>query len=492
MAATNAAGAHSLRHGAMRPWVRALDCVFADGTRAWCAAARRRPTCRRAPLPRRRGAARARGRRAPASRSPTPCARSRRATRGRLAALGRAGRPAGRQRGDARAVRGRRARARRAARRHGERARRVPLARGAVLGAEGARAAGAAACELLDRTFLDVAAAGGALPPPRRTRRRRRGARGGAARRGGGGRRGAAAPPRGRWARVPRGGGAGVSRSRSTRGGARAVGAAARREPDPRAARPGAQEHAVRRGRLRAAGRLAEYVRGVRAALARQGMRGVIFGHAGDAHVHVNPLVDVRAPDWRARVEALLDEVSRARGALGGTLAGEHGDGRLRAPLLARTWRAEALACSRRQAGVRPRGGAQPGREGAARRAAAARRRQVRPGAPAAAGRRAARARPRGGAPGLRRGPARRCSLYTEPKVTLVARPSFASPPTCRSSGAARRATASGSRSSPAGCATCRSTTRRGAPRRLPREHQAAAPRLGARARELLGCCSRG
>ena len=40
--------------------------------------------------------------------------------------------------------------------------------------------------------------------------------------------------------------------------------------------------------------RLAEYVRGVRAALARQAMRGVIFGHAGDAHVHVNPLVDVR------------------------------------------------------------------------------------------------------------------------------------------------------------------------------------------------------
>src|SRR5262249_57596680 len=32
MASTNAAGAHSLRFGATRPWVRALTCVFDDGT----------------------------------------------------------------------------------------------------------------------------------------------------------------------------------------------------------------------------------------------------------------------------------------------------------------------------------------------------------------------------------------------------------------------------------------------------------------------------
>ena len=33
MASTNAAGAHTLRYGAMRVWVEALDCVFADGSR---------------------------------------------------------------------------------------------------------------------------------------------------------------------------------------------------------------------------------------------------------------------------------------------------------------------------------------------------------------------------------------------------------------------------------------------------------------------------
>src|SRR5918994_923831 len=34
MVSTNAAGARSLRYGSTRRWVRALDCVFADGSRA--------------------------------------------------------------------------------------------------------------------------------------------------------------------------------------------------------------------------------------------------------------------------------------------------------------------------------------------------------------------------------------------------------------------------------------------------------------------------
>jgi len=64
----------------------------------------------------------------------------------------------------------------------------------------------------------------------------------------------------------------------------------------------------------------------------------VIFGHAGDAHIHVNPLIDVSAPDWRERVEGLLEDIVTLTARLGGTLAGEHGDGRLRAPLLDRVW----------------------------------------------------------------------------------------------------------------------------------------------------------
>lgn len=88
---------------------------------------------------------------------------------------------------------------------------------------------------------------------------------------------------------------------------------------------------------------LPAYVRGVRRILAANGTRGVIFGHAGDAHVHVNPLVDVTRPGWHASVERMLNEVTALAASLGGTLTGEHGDGRLRTPLLSRMWSAEAL-----------------------------------------------------------------------------------------------------------------------------------------------------
>jgi hypothetical protein len=56
----------------------------------------------------------------------------------------------------------------------------------------------------------------------------------------------------------------------------------------------------------------------------------------------VNPLIDVSKDGWRARAEGLLSDVVDLTARLGGTLAGEHGDGRLRTPLLDRVWSAEA------------------------------------------------------------------------------------------------------------------------------------------------------
>jgi FAD/FMN-containing dehydrogenase len=87
---------------------------------------------------------------------------------------------------------------------------------------------------------------------------------------------------------------------------------------------------------------LADYLRGVRNILDRHRVRGVIFGHAADAHIHVNPLVDVTQSDWRARAQRILDETTALVARLGGTLSGEHGDGRLRTPLLERVWDARA------------------------------------------------------------------------------------------------------------------------------------------------------
>jgi FAD/FMN-containing dehydrogenase len=89
--------------------------------------------------------------------------------------------------------------------------------------------------------------------------------------------------------------------------------------------------------------KLADYVRGVRAALDSHGVRGVIFGHAGDGNVHVNPLIDVSQSDWRQKVEGILEDVVMLTSRLGGTLTGEHGDGRLRAPLMVETWPEEEI-----------------------------------------------------------------------------------------------------------------------------------------------------
>jgi FAD/FMN-containing dehydrogenase len=89
--------------------------------------------------------------------------------------------------------------------------------------------------------------------------------------------------------------------------------------------------------------KLPDYVKGVRQALAAREVSGVIFGHAGDAHVHVNPLIDVRQDDWRTRVSGLLEDVVALTARLGGTLTGEHGDGRIRTPLLHRVWHKNAM-----------------------------------------------------------------------------------------------------------------------------------------------------
>lgn len=348
MAASNAAGAHSLRHGAMRPWVTALDCVFADGARA--------VVRRGAPPPDLPAVRRLLADVAPAARA--AAARGvalRRAVRkdssgyaladwlasGELVDLlvgseGTLAVFAGVELALAP----------------------IPGATASVLGAFAsleqavaaaveARDSGAAACELLDRTFLEVAARGADVA--------------GAGRRTG-------------W-RAPRGteavllaevegdssADAGDAARRLRRAFDRAGAYEAVMALDPSAERAlWALRHAaspilarldpslksmqfIEDGAVPPA-RLAEYVHGVRAALARQRVRGVIFGHAGDGHVHVNPLVDVRDADWRARVDGLLEEVTALAARLGGTLAGEHGDGRLRTPLLARTWTPDALA----------------------------------------------------------------------------------------------------------------------------------------------------
>jgi FAD/FMN-containing dehydrogenase len=80
--------------------------------------------------------------------------------------------------------------------------------------------------------------------------------------------------------------------------------------------------------------RLGDYIRTVRQAARDADLTAVIFGHAGDGHVHVNLLPELNQPDWPDRVERVFRTVTAEVITLGGTISGEHGDGRLRTPLL--------------------------------------------------------------------------------------------------------------------------------------------------------------
>lgn len=64
------------------------------------------------------------------------------------------------------------------------------------------------------------------------------------------------------------------------------------------------------------------------------GLTNVVFGHAGDGNFHVNPFMDLLDPEHFALVSRIARETAEMLADLGGSLAGEHGDGRLRTPFL--------------------------------------------------------------------------------------------------------------------------------------------------------------
>ena len=92
---------------------------------------------------------------------------------------------------------------------------------------------------------------------------------------------------------------------------------------------------------------LGQYIRFLRERSRAHGLDVVLFGHAGDGHVHVNLLPDTTRPGWDAEVETLLQEVTDEVIRLGGTPSGEHGDGRLRARFVERLYGAGVMGLFR-------------------------------------------------------------------------------------------------------------------------------------------------
>jgi FAD/FMN-containing dehydrogenase len=337
MAATNAAGGRTLRFGQMNAWVEGVECVFADGSRAWVR--RGAPLPDAAPLARFAGVAPAlmKAERAGASRH----AGVRKESSGyALASWAGSGSVIDLLVGSEGTLALFTALELRLAP--------IPAARATIVAAfssiDGAAAAAsvaaelnASACELLDRTFLEIARRGGPLPVPD----------------------GADAVL---LVEVEDTSGARVAELVHAMAVAFADAGALHVESAVDAA------HAAKLWRLRHAAspilagmsraaismqvvedgavppaKLPDYVRGLRALLARSQFGGVIFGHAGDGHVHANVLVDVSEPDWRERVERVFDGGVALIVSLGGTTTGEHGDGRLRAGALPVVWPAAAM-----------------------------------------------------------------------------------------------------------------------------------------------------
>ena len=89
--------------------------------------------------------------------------------------------------------------------------------------------------------------------------------------------------------------------------------------------------------------RMGDYIAAVRRSAGEHGVPVVMFGHAGDGHLHVNLLQDVSREGWEVSVSRLFQDVTASVIRLGGTPTGEHGDGRLRAGTLLDTYGPEVL-----------------------------------------------------------------------------------------------------------------------------------------------------
>ncbi len=64
--------------------------------------------------------------------------------------------------------------------------------------------------------------------------------------------------------------------------------------------------------------RFAEYLRGIRDITREEEVDAVLFGHAGDAHVHVNLLPDLNRPGWKDRLRRVFRRATDLQLGLGG------------------------------------------------------------------------------------------------------------------------------------------------------------------------------
>ncbi|MGD0476610.1 MAG: FAD-binding oxidoreductase [Nitrososphaerales archaeon] len=84
--------------------------------------------------------------------------------------------------------------------------------------------------------------------------------------------------------------------------------------------------------------RLGDLVRLLKDQFERRGLGYISYGHAWDANLHARPLLDPSLPSERRMLEEIMEESFEAVWKMGGSMTGEHGDGMLRAPYVARQY----------------------------------------------------------------------------------------------------------------------------------------------------------
>jgi FAD/FMN-containing dehydrogenase/Fe-S oxidoreductase len=87
--------------------------------------------------------------------------------------------------------------------------------------------------------------------------------------------------------------------------------------------------------------RMGEYLREFRRLLGRFGLEGLLFGHLGDGCVHIR--IDFPLRERPAEFRAFVEEAATLVAAFGGSMSGEHGDGRARSALLPAMYPPEIL-----------------------------------------------------------------------------------------------------------------------------------------------------
>ncbi|MBX3380566.1 MAG: FAD-binding oxidoreductase [Phycisphaeraceae bacterium] len=92
---------------------------------------------------------------------------------------------------------------------------------------------------------------------------------------------------------------------------------------------------------------LVEFVRRLREIVTSHGTRAAYWAHASVGVLHVRPLIDIHVEADRQRMQSIAIEAADLAKSLGGVMSGEHGDGRVRGPLLERFYGPQLMQAMR-------------------------------------------------------------------------------------------------------------------------------------------------